>query len=140
MSLVKAKKLNMSQVFMDDGKVVPVTWVELSSVTESVENVKSVDVIGKSKGKGFTGVVKRYNFQGDLATHGRSDKHKAVGSIGSETHVSRVIKGKRMPGRHGGKTINLKNRLVVKIEGARLAVVGPLPGAFNGILKISLNS
>ena len=135
--MIKAKKLNMSQIFMEDGKVVPVTWVELKEEAENLQELKTVDVIGISKGKGFTGVVKRYNFQGDLATHGRSDKHKAGGSIGPETHVSRVLKGKKMSGRHGGKTINLKNRVVAKIEGKKLALIGPIPGAYNGVLKIS---
>lgn len=135
---IKAKKLNMSQVFADDGRVIPVTWIEVLSDSE-LTNIKSVNVIGKSKGKGFQGVVKRYNFSGDLATHGRSDKHRAVGSIGAETHVSRVLKGKRMPGRMGNKTVNLKNRPVILIEGKKMAISGAIPGAYNSVLQVIFN-
>ena len=137
-ALIKAKKLNMSQVFLEDGRVVPVTWIEVPSGVD-ISLIKTVNIIGTSKGRGFQGVVKRYNFAGDLATHGRSDKHRAVGSIGSETHVSRVIKGKKMPGRFGSRTINLRARAVVKVDGSKFAVVGAVPGAYNSVLKISIN-
>ena len=60
-----------------------------------------VDIVGKSKGRGFQGVVKRYGFSGGPKTHGQSDRHRAPGSIGAGSTPGRVFKGKKMPGRMG---------------------------------------
>jgi len=96
-----------------------------------------VDVQGTSKGRGFQGVVKRYGFKGGRATHG-SMFHRAPGSIGCSAWPSRVIKGKKMPGRMGNETVLKKNVIVMDVRADENVVLlkGPVPGAKNGLLKI----
>ncbi len=96
-----------------------------------------VDIQGKSKGHGFQGVIKRHGFGGGGAGHG-SGFHRAPGSIGCSAWPSRVVKGKKMPGRMGNETILKKNVIVIDIrdEDNVLLVKGPVPGAKNGLLKI----
>jgi large subunit ribosomal protein L3 len=191
------KKLGMSQVFTDDGQVVPVTVIkagpclvvqkkikekndylkiQLGYVEETrVKNVRKpikghfdkagvpptrvmkeffidedniqvgdsvkvdifeekekVNITGSTKGKGFQGVVKRWNFRGGKGTHG-SMHHRRPGSIGMCAYPGKVIKGKKMPGRMGGKQRTVKGLNVVKVdvENNILVVRGPVPG-FNG--------
>ncbi len=97
-----------------------------------------VDVIGTSKGRGFAGGVKRYGFKGGPKTHGQSDRHRAVGSIGGTTHVSRVWKGQRMPGHMGNERVSAQNLRVELVDPERnlLAVRGSVPGAKDGLLMI----
>lgn len=100
------------------------------NITVDVFNdVKKVDVIGLTKGKGFAGVMKRWNFKGGAATHG-STRHRPPGSIGSNTDPGRVIKGKKMCGRLGGERVTVKNIDVVKIDKDRnlLFLRGAVPG------------
>jgi len=90
-----------------------------------------VDVSGTTKGKGFQGVVKRYNFKGvNDATHGQHNRQRAPGSIGAASNPSKVVKGMRMAGRTGGKTITKKNLEVLKIfpDKNLLLVKGAVPG------------
>lgn len=96
-----------------------------------------VHVQGTSKGKGFQGVIKRHGFAGGRDTHG-SMFHRAPGSIGTSAWPSRVIKGKKLPGRMGNATILKKNSLVIDIREDENVVLlkGPVPGAQNGLLKI----
>ena len=70
-------------------------------VEEVLHKGSMVDVVGKSKGKGFAGVIKRYGFHGGPKTHGQSDRHRAPGSIGAGTTPGRVLKGQKMPGQIG---------------------------------------
>ncbi len=97
-----------------------------------------VSVSGLSKGRGFAGVVKRYHFAGGPKTHGQTDRHRAPGSIGATTSPGRVLKGKRMPGRMGGKKVTVHKIRVVKVDADRglLLVEGSAPGARNGLLII----
>jgi large subunit ribosomal protein L3 len=97
-----------------------------------------VDVTGTSKGRGFAGVVKRHGFGGGPKTHGQSDRHRAPGSIGACTTPGRVFKGKRMPGRMGGKRTTVQGLKVEMVDPERnlLAVRGAVPGAKNGLLLI----
>jgi large subunit ribosomal protein L3 len=97
-----------------------------------------VDVVGKSKGRGFTGVVKRYGFSGGPKTHGQSDRLRAPGSIGAGSTPGRVFKGKRMPGRMGNETVTSQNLLVSRIdpENNIIAVRGAVPGPRNGLVII----
>jgi len=75
-----------------------------------------VDVVGISKGKGFQGVVKRYNFKGvNDATHGQHNRLRAPGSIGASSYPSRVFKGMRMAGRMGGNRVKMINLQVLKV-------------------------
>ena len=92
-------------------------------------DVKQVDVIGMTKGKGFAGVMKRWNFKGGAATHG-STRHRPPGSIGSNTDPGRVIRGKKMAGRLGVERVTIKNIDIVKIDKDRnlLFVRGAIPG------------
>ena len=96
-----------------------------------------VDVQGTSKGRGFQGVIKRHGFSGGGSGHG-SMFHRAPGSIGCSAYPSRVIKGKKMPGRMGNDSVLRKNVVVVDIRSEENVVLlkGPLPGAKNGLLKI----
>jgi len=97
-----------------------------------------VDVVGKSKGRGFAGVVKRYGFSGGPKTHGQSDRLRAPGSIGAGSTPGRVFKGKRMPGRMGNDTVTSQNLLVSRIdpENNIIAVRGSVPGPRNGLVVI----
>ena len=98
---------------------------------------EKVKVTSNSKGRGFQGVVKRWGFAGGPKSHGQKDRLRAPGSIGATT-PSRVIKGKKMPGRMGGKTVTVKNLEIVKIdkENNLLAVKGAVPGARGILVKI----
>lgn len=91
-----------------------------------------LDVIAKSKGKGFQGVVKRHGFAGvNDATHGQHNRNRAPGSLGASSYPSRVFKGMRMAGRDGNKTVKILNLKVVKIlsEQNLLMLKGSVPGA-----------
>jgi len=195
------KKIGMSQMFLDDGTVIPVTVCELGpcvvvqkktvekdgynalklgfgeakahrltkpilqdlkkrnlpllKVFKEVENFDEslqegsvitceifsenqvVDVTGISKGKGFAGVIKRHGFHGGKETHG-SNFHRAPGSIGANTFPAEVWKGKRLPGRHGGKTITVKNLKIVKIikDKNLVLISGAVPGTVNSIITV----
>ncbi|MDR2550034.1 MAG: 50S ribosomal protein L3 [Desulfobulbus sp.] len=96
-----------------------------------------VDVSGQSKGRGFQGVIKRHGFAGGRKTHG-SNFHRAPGSIGCSAWPSRVLKGKRLPGRMGNDLVTQKNLRVIDIrtEENVLLIHGTTPGAKNGILNI----
>jgi large subunit ribosomal protein L3 len=97
-----------------------------------------VDVTGKSKGRGFQGVVKRYGFRGGPKTHGQSDRHRAPGSIGGTSGVARVFKGKRMPGRLGNDRQTVQNLEVMRIDAEKnlIAVKGAVPGSKGGLVVI----
>ncbi|KAF9625875.1 hypothetical protein IFM89_027652 [Coptis chinensis] len=90
-----------------------------------------VDVTGISKGKGFQGGMKRWGFRGMPASHGASLSHRSIGSTGQRDAPGRVFKGKKMPGRMGGKQITVKNVWVYKIDPGRnlMWVRGQVPGA-----------
>ena len=96
-----------------------------------------VDVSGFSKGRGFTGVIKRWGFHGGKATHG-SMFHRAPGSIGSSAWPSRVIKGHKLPGHHGNRRVTVRNLEVVDIrpEEGLMIIKGAVPGSTNGLLEV----
>jgi len=102
------------------------------------ETGERVDVTGTSKGKGFQGVIKRHNFHRGPKTHG-SHSYRRTGSIGASADPSRVVKGKKMPGRMGNKRITVKNLEVVKIDTERniILVRGAVPGAINSYIMIA---
>jgi large subunit ribosomal protein L3 len=97
-----------------------------------------VNVIGLSKGRGFTGVVKRYHFSGGPKTHGQTDRHRAPGSIGATTFPGRVLKGKRMAGHSGNARVTARNLEVIQADPERnlLLVKGAVPGADGGLLLV----
>ncbi|MGR3220465.1 MAG: 50S ribosomal protein L3 [Candidatus Anammoxibacter sp.] len=196
------KKLGMTQIFLDDGKVVPVTVIQLgpcnvvqiktketdgysavqigfidkkrksatkaaightkkantepkrfikevsSGASEEIslgqgltvdifDDESTVDVTGITIGKGFAGVMKRWGFSGGPASHG-SNCHRIAGSIGAGTNPGRVIKGRKMSGRMGGKTKSILNLDVVKIDKSRnlMMVKGAIPGVRGGCVLV----
>jgi len=113
---------------------------ELGQEIQLAELVKIGDEIhisGKSKGRGFQGVVKRYGFKGGRKTHG-SNFHRAPGSIGCSAWPSRVVKGKKLPGRMGGQLLTTKNLTVIDVRADEniMLVKGSVPGAKQGLLHI----
>jgi len=98
---------------------------------------EKVDVVGLSKGKGFAGVMKRWGFKGGKATHG-SMFHRRPGSIGASAYPSRVVKGKKLPGRLGNSRVTVKNLTVVEANREKnlLVVKGAVPGATGGYVLI----
>ncbi len=97
-----------------------------------------VDVVGRSKGRGFAGAVKRYGFRGGPKTHGQSDRHRAVGSIGATSGTARVFPGKRMPGRMGNHRVTAQNLKVVFVDVERnlIGVRGAVPGPKGGLVVL----
>ncbi len=193
------KKIGMSQVFLDDGTMAPVTVIEagpcLVTQIKTVERdgyeavqlgfgvlkrpnkpmrghmkdiqacrylreVKAddvnehqvgqtisvgmfqpgdiVDVIGRSKGRGFAGTMKRHGFAGGPRTHGQSDRARAPGSIGGGTTPGKVFKGMKMAGHMGNRRVTTKGLKVVRVDEERnlLLLKGGVPGATMGLLQI----
>jgi len=97
-----------------------------------------VDVSGVSKGKGFAGVIKRWNFQMQDATHGNSLAHRAPGSIGQNQTPGRVFKGKKMAGHMGSRNVTTQNLEVIRVDAERniLLVKGAVPGATGGTVIV----
>ena len=101
---------------------------------ERFEQGQKVDVAGRSKGKGFQGVVKRWNFRTQDATHGNSLSHRAPGSIGQCQTPGRVFKGKKMSGHMGDERVTTQGLEVVRVDVERnlLLIKGAVPGAPGG--------
>jgi len=122
----RGKNLDISQ--FKEGQVIDV------SIFKEGEKVT---ISGKSKGKGFAGVVKRWGFAGRPKTHGTKHEVRAPGSIGSAT-PPRVVKGRKMAGRLGGERVTVKNLTIVKVDPKNnlLAVKGAVPGIKGSLLEI----
>jgi large subunit ribosomal protein L3 len=99
---------------------------------------EKVKVTGTSKGKGFQGVMKRWNFGGLPASHGHEKVHRSPGSIGNATFPGKVFKGKKMPGQMGNKTVTSINLEVVDVrpEDNILIIRGAVPGPKNGLIMV----
>ena len=110
--------------------------IEVATVLQPGDLVK---VTGKSQGKGFAGVVKRWGFKGGPKTHGQSDRLRAPGSIGQGTDPGRVHKGKKMAGRMGGDQVTVRNLTVVRVdpEKQEVWVSGVVPGNKGGGIAIT---
>ncbi|MDR3263314.1 MAG: 50S ribosomal protein L3 [Clostridiales bacterium] len=195
-------KLGMSQIFAEDGKVIPVTVVEAGpcpivqkktvakdgydalqiafgvireknvnrpikgqfkkagvTVKRFLREIKisnaaefevgkeikcdifkagdKIDVIGSSKGHGFTGTIKRWNMHTGPMAHG-SGYHRGVGSMGANSDPSRVFKNKKMPGQYGNERITVQNLLVARVDAERnlILVKGALPGAKGSLVLL----
>ena len=149
---VRAERLTRPQLkHLSKNRLPPLRYlreIRMSDVSQYEEGQKirvsifdvgdRVDVIGISKGKGFTGVVKRHGFGGGPKTHGQSDRQRAPGSIGAGTTPGRVHKGMRMAGRMGNARVTVQNLQVVLVDPERnlLAVKGAVPGARDGLLVV----
>ncbi|NOH85302.1 50S ribosomal protein L3 [Vibrio sp. 03-59-1] len=101
---------------------------------ELFNEIKKVDVTGTSKGKGFQGVVKRWNFSTQDMTHGNSLSHRAPGSIGQCQTPGRVFKGKKMAGHMGAERVTTQNLEIVRVDAERnlLLIKGAVPGSTGG--------
>ena len=199
MKAILGKKLGMTQVFTDDGLVIPVTVVEAGPMTvvqkkttevdgynacvcafdQKKKNVTKpqkgifdkakvepfkvlrefdlgdlevgavvkadifnekdkVDVMGITKGHGFSGVIKRWNNARLRMTHGTGPVHREVGSLGANSSPSRVFKNKHMPGQYGNERVTIQNLEIVKVDADRnlLLIKGNVPGSKGAILTI----
>ncbi|RAO99354.1 50S ribosomal protein L3 [Petrotoga sp. 9PW.55.5.1] len=98
---------------------------------------EKIDLVGKSKGRGYSGAMKRWNFGGGESSHG-SKFHRALGSTGNATYPAKVFKGKKMPGQYGNERVTIQNSEVVYIDVQNnlIAVKGGVPGARGGLVTI----
>jgi len=109
---------------------------------DKLDGVMFVDVIGRSKGKGFAGVMKRHHFKGLFATHGTERKHRSPGSISSlcsnRGFGGGLKKGKKMPGHMGDDRVTCRSLDLVKIDAGRnlVLVKGGVPGANGGLVEV----
>ncbi len=100
---------------------------------------EKVDVVGTSKGHGYSGVIKRWNQRRLKETHGVGPVHREVGSMGANSTPSRVFKQKHMPGQYGHERVTVQNLEVVKVDAARnaLLIKGAIPGPKGSIVTVS---
>lgn len=105
---------------------------------EVFDKIKTVDVIGTSKGRGFTGVIKRHGFKGLRASHGVKRMHRHPGSSGPSADPSRTQKGIRKPGHYGNARVTVRNLKVVRVDPTNnlLLVRGAVPGPNGGYLTV----
>ena len=98
---------------------------------------EKVEIVGVTKGRGFSGVMKRHGFSGGKKTHG-SHSHRIPGSIGCSAWPAKVIKGKRMPGNYGNDQKTLRNVEIfdIRLEDNLVLLKGPVPGAKSGLITI----
>ncbi len=110
------------------GKVIDVSVFEPGDV---------IDVTGWSKGRGYSGAMKRWGFQGGPKSHG-SKFHRMLGSVGQHTEPAKILKGKKMAGQYGNERVTVRNLRVVKVdpENNLLVIKGGVPGARGGLLLI----
>ena len=103
------------------------------------KNGDKVDVVGTSKGHGFSGVIKRWNHRRLKETHGVGPVHREVGSMSANSTPSRVFKQKKMPGQYGHERVTVQNLEVVRVDAARnaLLIKGAVPGPKGSIVAVS---
>ncbi len=99
---------------------------------------QKIDVSGTSKGRGFAGVMKRYDFGGGRASHGAEKIHRQMGSTGQCQDPGRVFPGKKMPGHYGNARVTVQNLEVVRVdaEAGRILVKGAVPGPRGGLVEL----
>ena len=128
-----AHKVNMTQIFADNGVVTPVTVLKTVSAEDAATFAEGdmVHVSGVTKSKGFQGVVKRHGFHGGPRSHGQKHSEREPGSLGGGGRDGgRVAKGKRMAGRMGGDNVTVQNLTVMKVlsESNEILISGAIPG------------
>lgn len=142
----KTARKQVVKEFRLDKDLTPEETKEVEAFLESTEGTlgldqfvvgEKVNITGTTKAKGFQGVVKRYNFRGAPASHGRKHDMRKPGSIGA-TFPEHVIKGRRMAGRMGGEQMTVQNLVVayVNVEEGIMAVKGAVPGVNGRIVKV----
>lgn len=138
-----APKKHTKRTVAKNREIITDETLELGAVV-SPKDIVSVGAIcniqGISKGKGFAGVVKRWNFAGGPRTHGQSDRLRAPGSIGQGTTPGRVHKGKKMAGRMGSDTVTMKKSMIVSFDDSTniIWVTGPVPGSRHSLLRLEI--
>lgn len=132
--------------FKVDAKKLGEFTVGQEITVEALGDQKYVDVTGRSKGKGFQGVMKRWNFKGMFASHGTERKHRSPGSIGglcsNRGFGGGLKKGKRMAGHMGDDRVTVRSLDVVRIDAKQnlILVKGPVPGANNGVVAVRVST
>lgn len=131
---VEAKKY-LKEFRLDDTSSLEVGSTISCTIFEVGEKV---DVTGISKGHGFSGVIKRYGSARIRMSHGAGPCHRYTGSLGASSTPSKVLKGKKMPGRYGNYTTTIQNLDIVKIDDVRniILVKGAVPGAKGGLVEL----
>ncbi|MBU0549653.1 MAG: 50S ribosomal protein L3 [Candidatus Omnitrophica bacterium] len=146
MAILLGKKLGITHIFSEAGARLPATVIETEPSADTGNDSEGllkegdfVDISGVSKGKGFQGGMKRWNWSGGPQSHG-SMSHRRVGSIGASASPSRVLKGRHMPGHMGNKKVTVQNLQVLKLnkENNLLVVKGAVPGHRNSKIIIRL--
>ncbi len=140
-SLGHFKKIDASvQHYLREFEAEDLDGVEVGTIVDAslFSEGDIVDVTGTSKGRGFTGVVKRWGFKGGRASHGDEQVLRHGGSIGQSAWPAKVFKGVKMPGRYGNKRSTVQNLKVIKVDVERnmMVVKGAVPGPRNGLLMI----
>jgi len=138
---IKGAKLKLAPRFLREVRLDEPSQFQVGGLIKASDVFKpgdKVKVTGTSKGKGFTGVMKRWGFAGGPATHGQSDRARSPGSIGQGTTPGRVFPGKKMPGRAGRERVTVDNLTVIAVDKDKneLLVKGLVPGHRNGLLII----
>ncbi len=102
------------------------------------EGIATVDVVGTSKGRGFSGAMKRHNFSGQRATHGVKKCHRHLGGTGCSATPSRLMKGVKMPGQYGAARCTVRNQRIVRIDAENnlLVIRGAIPGPNGGYVIV----
>ena len=136
------KKANVAcQKVLKEFRLQNISEYEVGKVVtvELFKDGDKVDVVGQSKGHGFSGVIKRWNQHRLKMTHGVGPVHREVGSMGANSSPSRVFKNKHMPGQYGNERVTVQNLEIVKVDTARnaLLIKGAIPGPTGGIVTIS---
>ncbi|MFO8101642.1 MAG: 50S ribosomal protein L3 [Dehalococcoidia bacterium] len=126
--------------YLREFKIEDVSEIETGQkiTVDIFEPGERVNVVGTSKGRGFTGVVKRHHFAGGPKTHGQKDRHRAPGSVGGGTYPGKTWKGQRMAGHKGNARVTVKNLKVIQANPEKnlLLLKGAVPGHRNGLILI----
>ena len=129
---IVGKKIGMTQLFdaLNVGDIIK---------ADAFAAGDAVDVVGTSKGKGYAGTIKRYNFGRLKETHGSGPVARHQGSLGACSDPSRVMKGKKLPGHMGAERVTVQNLEVVKVDAENnlIAIKGAIPGAKGGVVCIT---
>lgn len=105
---------------------------------EAFAEVKAVDIVATSKGRGFSGAMKRHNFKGQRASHGVKKCHRHLGGTGCSAYPSRLFKGVRMPGQYGNARTTIRNQKIVSVDAENnlILVCGGVPGPNGGFVVV----